>query len=145
MSDDLPETVAPALRREALLPRNVVEDSVRWPSYARWRVWLRELALATTLMAMQVADSMSTRRLPLHAPTEVTVDTIPDHGFLGIRYVSTTVSPRSTAYCRGTPASCSHSSPVITSSRINGRSRRLASEHPGEESTVRPAGSKPRS
>jgi S1-C subfamily serine protease len=47
------------------------------------------LALATTLMAMQVADSMSVRSCPYRV--EVTnvqpTDYHPDHGFLGIRYV----------------------------------------------------------
>ncbi|MBA3451803.1 MAG: PDZ domain-containing protein [Deltaproteobacteria bacterium] len=44
------------------------------------------LALATTLMAMQVADSMSTRACPYHSPAEVTMAN-QEHGFLGIRYV----------------------------------------------------------
>jgi S1-C subfamily serine protease len=44
------------------------------------------LALATTLMAMQVADSMSSRACSYcEAPAQV--DLRRDHGFLGIRYV----------------------------------------------------------
>jgi len=38
-------------------------------------------------MAMQVADSMSTRGCPYQAEVTTTVDVRPDHGFLGIRYV----------------------------------------------------------
>ncbi|MFN0245792.1 MAG: PDZ domain-containing protein [Kofleriaceae bacterium] len=46
------------------------------------------LALATTLMAMQVADSMSTRGCPYQAEVTTSVDVRPHHGgFLGIRYV----------------------------------------------------------
>jgi S1-C subfamily serine protease len=48
------------------------------------------LALATTLMAMQVADSMSVRSCPYRVvsmPEVQPVDVRPDHGFLGIRYV----------------------------------------------------------
>ncbi len=49
------------------------------------------LALATTLMAMQVADSMSVRTCPYRVVTTdiqdvQNVDLRPDHGFLGIRY-----------------------------------------------------------
>jgi S1-C subfamily serine protease len=46
------------------------------------------LALATTLMAMQVADSMSSRACPYReAPSMPQVDMRSDHGFLGIRYI----------------------------------------------------------
>ncbi|MDX2088214.1 MAG: PDZ domain-containing protein [Kofleriaceae bacterium] len=46
------------------------------------------LALATTLMAMQVADSMTTRGCPYHQQAAA-VQTVQrsEHGFLGIRYV----------------------------------------------------------
>jgi C-terminal processing protease CtpA/Prc len=45
------------------------------------------LALATTLMAMQVADSMSSRPCPYReARMPVQVDLRQDHGFLGIYY-----------------------------------------------------------
>jgi len=47
------------------------------------------LALATTLMAMQVADSMSSRGCPYRDSGFLQqVDLRSDHGFLGIRYVS---------------------------------------------------------
>ncbi|HEY0251084.1 MAG TPA: PDZ domain-containing protein [Kofleriaceae bacterium] len=48
------------------------------------------LALATTLMAMQVADSMSMRNCPYRVVTAQEVmpqADLRDHGFLGIRYV----------------------------------------------------------
>jgi S1-C subfamily serine protease len=47
------------------------------------------LALATTLMAMQVADTMSSRpSCTYHRASPTPVDLAPpDHGFLGIRYV----------------------------------------------------------
>jgi S1-C subfamily serine protease len=47
------------------------------------------LALATTLMAMQVADSMSVRNCPYRvvAADVQAVDLRVDHGFLGVRYV----------------------------------------------------------
>jgi S1-C subfamily serine protease len=46
------------------------------------------LALATTLMAMQVADTMSTRSSCSYRAVEVTpVEVRQEHGFLGIRYV----------------------------------------------------------
>ncbi|MGE0869817.1 MAG: PDZ domain-containing protein [Kofleriaceae bacterium] len=41
------------------------------------------MALATTLMAMQVADSMATRS---YAGYRAQFDNYPDRGFLGIRY-----------------------------------------------------------
>jgi len=46
------------------------------------------LALATTLMAMQVADSMSSRGgCPYREAQLVQVEPRAEHGFLGIRYV----------------------------------------------------------
>jgi S1-C subfamily serine protease len=47
------------------------------------------LALATTLMAMQVADSMSVRTCAPYRVVAADVQTAaePGHGFLGIRYV----------------------------------------------------------
>jgi C-terminal processing protease CtpA/Prc len=45
------------------------------------------LALATTLMAMQVADSMSVRQCPYHVTMSAQPIPLHDHGFLGITYV----------------------------------------------------------
>jgi len=87
MSDDLPETVAPALRREALLPTERSRGLGTVAVVCTMAGVASGLALATTLMAMQVADSMSTRGCPYHSPTEVAVDVSQEHGFLGIRYV----------------------------------------------------------
>ncbi len=61
------------------------------------------LALATTLMAMQVADTMSTRNCPYQV--EVTpVAQHTDHGFLGIRYVFQDGVARIDSVIPGTPA-----------------------------------------
>ena len=92
MSDDQPENilpaVAPVLRREALLPN----ERSRWLGTVAVVCTMAGvasgLALATTLMAMQVADSMSSRACPYREAQVVPqVDVRPDHGFLGIRYV----------------------------------------------------------
>ena len=45
------------------------------------------LALATTLMAMQVADRCRPAAARTIRPTISAVEVRPDHGFLGIRYV----------------------------------------------------------
>jgi S1-C subfamily serine protease len=62
------------------------------------------LALATTLMAMQVADSMSVRNCPYRvvATEVVPVDVRVDHGFLGISYDTHTFEV--TKVLAGTPA-----------------------------------------
>ncbi|MBA3459899.1 MAG: hypothetical protein H0T46_08055, partial [Deltaproteobacteria bacterium] len=88
MSDDQPETVAPVvLRREALLPNERSRGLGTVAVVCTMAGVASGLALATTLMAMQVADSMSTRACPYHSEArEIAVR--PEHGgFLGIRYV----------------------------------------------------------
>jgi len=91
MSDELPavptETAAPVLRREALLPNERSRGLGTVAVVCTMAGVASGLALATTLMAMQVADSMSTRGCPYQADVTTTVDVRPDHGFLGIRYV----------------------------------------------------------
>jgi S1-C subfamily serine protease len=62
------------------------------------------LALATTLMAMQVADSMTVRQGPYRVVEVQTVDVRPDHGFLGIRYVFRDGSAEIDSVLPGTPA-----------------------------------------
>lgn len=78
----------PTLRREALLPS---ERNRRMGSVAvvcSMAGVASGLALATTVMAMQVADSMSLRACPFRVMTsELRPVTEPEHGFLGIRYV----------------------------------------------------------
>src|SRR5438445_2583236 len=80
----------PVLRREALLPNERSRGLGTVAVVCTMAGVASGLALATTLMAMQVADSMSMRACPYRviqsadvAPVEVRAD----HGFLGIRYV----------------------------------------------------------
>ena len=87
MSDDSPETVSPVLRREALLPTERNRGLGTVAVVCTMAGVASGLALATTLMAMQVADTMSTRGCPYHAAEVTAVEARPDHGFLGIRYV----------------------------------------------------------
>src|SRR5688572_33033112 len=92
MSDQLTEQApptAPVLRREALLPNERSRGLGTVAVVCTMAGVASGLALATTLMAMQVADSMSVRTCPYRVvSTDVTnVDVRPDHGFLGIRYV----------------------------------------------------------
>jgi S1-C subfamily serine protease len=88
MSSDSPRErgteQTPVLRREALLPTERGRGLGTVAVVCTMAGVASGLALATTLMAMQVADSMSTRGCPYHVQ-EVMPDQ--DHGFLGIRYV----------------------------------------------------------
>ncbi len=96
MSDDQPSTTpirahAPeaepvALRREALLPNERSRGLGTVAVVCTMAGVASGLALATTLMAMQVADTMSSRSSCTYrvvTPVEVEAP----HGFLGIRYV----------------------------------------------------------
>lgn len=96
MSDDttneLPpaaETVnLPALRREALLPSERNRGLGTVAVVCTMAGVASGLALATTLMAMQVADTMSARpTCPSSYRANVVEVAAPEHGFLGIRYV----------------------------------------------------------
>lgn len=98
MSDDQPglpetmppaaETISPVLRREALLPNERSRGLGTVAVVCTMAGVASGLALATTLMAMQVADTMSARSSCTYRQAEVTpVEVRPDHGFLGIRYV----------------------------------------------------------
>src|SRR5438552_865876 len=78
----------PVLRREALLPTERSRGLGTVAVVCTMAGVASGLALATTLMAMQVADSMSVRTCPyrvVHTPEMIELQ--PDHGFLGIRYV----------------------------------------------------------
>lgn len=86
MSDDLPET-SPVLRREALLPNERSRGLGTVAVVCTMAGVASGLALATTLMAMQVADSMTTRGCPYHQQAAMQTVQRSDHGFLGIRYV----------------------------------------------------------
>lgn len=84
-----PERV-PVLRREALLPNERSRGLGTVAVVCTMAGVASGLALATTLMAMQVADSMSVRSCPYRVvsmPEAQQVDVRPEHGFLGIRYV----------------------------------------------------------
>lgn len=87
MSDDLPENVAPILRREALLPNERSRGLGTVAVVCTMAGVASGLALATTLMAMQVADGMSTRACPYQHAELASVEVRAEHGFLGIRYV----------------------------------------------------------
>jgi S1-C subfamily serine protease len=91
MSDDQPENVAqvaPVLRREALLPNERSRGLGTVAVVCTMAGVASGLALATTLMAMQVADSMSSRACPYRdAQLVQSASSRQDHGFLGIRYV----------------------------------------------------------
>lgn len=102
MSDDTSETSAPLLRREALLPNERSRGLGTVAVVCTMAGVASGLALATTLMAMQVADTMSARTCPYRA-VEVPAARS-DHGFLGIRYVFTQGAARVQSVISGTPA-----------------------------------------
>ncbi|MDB4963799.1 MAG: hypothetical protein JWP01_3798 [Myxococcales bacterium] len=109
MSDVLPENVAPVvvdpvLRREALLPNERSRGLGTVAVVCTMAGVASGLALATTLMAMQVADSMSTRGCPYHSSDVTAVEVRPDHGFLGIRYVFHNGVAEIDSVLPGTPA-----------------------------------------
>jgi S1-C subfamily serine protease len=77
----------PVLRREALLPNERSRGLGTVAVVCTMAGVASGLALATTLMAMQVADTMSSRpSCSYHRATAIEVAQ-PEHGFLGIRYV----------------------------------------------------------
>ena len=84
MSDDS-EPVSPVLKREALLPMERSRGLGTVAVVCTMAGVASGLALATTLMAMQVADSMATRSCPYAERIEIrSVDTRQEQGFLGI-------------------------------------------------------------
>lgn len=90
MSDDTPTEqaqTAPVLRREALLPNERSRGLGTVAVVCTMAGVASGLALATTLMAMQVADTMSARSCTYRAAEVTPVEVRADHGFLGIRYV----------------------------------------------------------
>src|SRR5258705_1928966 len=95
MSDELPEMIAPVddtpgapvLRREALVPNERSRGLATVAIVCTMAGVASGLALATTLMAMQVADSMSSRACPYReAQFAPPVDARAAHGFLGVTY-----------------------------------------------------------
>lgn len=120
MSDDTPENVAPVLRREALLPNERNRGLGTVAVVCTMAGVASGLALATTLMAMQVADSMSTRGCPYHQAEVSAVEVRPDHGFLGIRYVFQNGVAEIDSVLPGTPAEASSLQPGDHVISING-------------------------
>lgn len=90
-TSDLPpaaETVnLPTLRREALLPNERSRGLGTVAVVCTMAGVASGLALATTLMAMQVADTMSSRTGCTYRASVIEAAVPAEHGFLGIRYV----------------------------------------------------------
>ena len=96
---------SPVLRREALLPNERSRGLGTVAVVCTMAGVASGLALATTLMAMQVADSMTVRTCPYRVVSDVQqVDYRPDHGFLGIRYVMRHGVAEIDSVLPGTPA-----------------------------------------
>lgn len=108
MSDDQQPTeqatVAPVLRREALLPNERSRGLGTVAVVCTMAGVASGLALATTLMAMQVADTMSARTCTYRAAEVTPVSVHNDHGFLGIRYVFSNGVAQVDSVLPGTPA-----------------------------------------
>jgi S1-C subfamily serine protease len=144
MSDDQPETVtpmvAPVLRREALLPSERSRGLGTVAVVCTMAGVASGLALATTLMAMQVADSMSSRGCPYREAQVIPqVDLRSDHGFLGIRYIFHDGYADIDSVLPGTPAEAVDLHPgdhvlSINNARIGSASElqeRIFGSHPG--------------
>lgn len=100
MSDDTPETTAPVvLRREALLPNERSRGLGTVAVVCTMAGVASGLALATTLMAMQVADTMSARSCPYRVEVSAY-----DRGFLGTAPVDLDGAVRLTKVHPRTPA-----------------------------------------
>ena len=103
--DQLPtESTAPVLRREALLPNERSRGLGTVAVVCTMAGVASGLALATTLMAMQVADTMSSRTCTYRAAEITPVEVRNDHGFLGIRYVFAEGVAQVDSVLPGTPA-----------------------------------------
>ena len=123
-----PET-SPVLRREALLPNERSRGLGTVAVVCTMAGVASGLALATTLMAMQVADSMTVRTCPYRVVSDVqSVDYSPDHGFLGIRYVFRDGVAVVDSVLPGTPAEAISLRPGDHVLRIDGAPIRAASD-----------------
>ena len=106
MSDDQPavtETMT-VLRREALLPNERNRGLGTVAVVCTMAGVASGLALATTLMAMQVADTMSTRPCTYRSVINVSPARTPDHGYLGVTYTYSNGSALVQRVLPGTPA-----------------------------------------
>lgn len=110
MSDDTPSEKLPpaaepiALRREALLPSERSRGLGTVAVVCTMAGVASGLALATTLMAMQVADTMTARSACTFKQQVTPVEVSNDHGFLGIRYVFRDGAAHVDTILPGTPA-----------------------------------------
>ena len=148
---------SPVLRREALLPNERSRGLGTVAVVCTMAGVASGLALATTLMAMQVADSMTVRTCPYRVVSDVQqVDYRPDHGFLGIRYTVRDGTAVVHEVLPGTPAAAislrpgDHmvsidGAPIRTDSDVQrlyemspGSTPSLTIERNGEYQTVRP-------
>jgi S1-C subfamily serine protease len=135
----------PTLRREALLPNERSRGLGTVAVVCTMAGVASGLALATTLMAMQVADSMSVRSCPYHVVnTTETIDVRPDHGFLGIRYVFHDGVAEVDSVLPGTPAEAIELHPGDHVLSIDGApirssadlQERIYGSHPGAQPTL---------
>jgi S1-C subfamily serine protease len=153
MSDELPEMIAPVddtpgapvLRREALLPNERSRGLGTVAIVCTMAGVASGLALATTLMAMQVADSMSSRACPYREAQIVPqVDLRTDHGFLGVTYFSRDGYADIAKVIPGTPAAAVDLHPGDHVLAVNGIALGAPSElterifecHPGDAPTL---------
>jgi S1-C subfamily serine protease len=137
---------APVLRREALLPNERSRGLGTVAVVCTMAGVASGLALATTLMAMQVADSMTVRTCPYRvvASDVQAVDYSPDHGFLGIRYVFRDGVAEVDSVIPGTPAEAISLRPGDHVISIDGAPIRAASDlqeriyasHPGAQPSL---------
>jgi S1-C subfamily serine protease len=136
----------PALRREALLPNERNRGLGTVAVVCTMAGVASGLALATTLMAMQVADSMSARSCPYRvvAADVQSVDVRPEHGFLGIRYVFHDGVAEIDSVLPGTPAEALDLHPGDHVLSIDGApirssndlQARIYGSHPGAQPTL---------
>ncbi|HEU4614473.1 MAG TPA: PDZ domain-containing protein [Kofleriaceae bacterium] len=137
---------SPVLRREALLPNERSRGLGTVAVVCTMAGVASGLALATTLMAMQVADSMSVRTCPYRmGPVDVqTMELRSDHGFLGIRYVFRDGVAEVDSVLPGTPAEALSLRPGDHVISIDGAPIRAASDlqeriygsHPGAQPSL---------
>jgi S1-C subfamily serine protease len=108
-SPETEDQPVPVLRREALLPAERNRGLGTVAVVCTMAGVASGLALATTLMAMQVADTMQTRTCPYQGRVHA-AQSLPnpasqaDHGFLGIRYVFHDGAAEVETVLPGTPA-----------------------------------------
>lgn len=153
MSDELPEMIAPVettpgapvLRREALLPNERSRGLGTVAIVCTMAGVASGLALATTLMAMQVADSMSSRGCPYREAQIVPqVDLRTDHGFLGVTYFPRDGYADVNEVLPGTPAAAADLRPgdhIVAVNHIalgspSDLTERIFECHPGDTATL---------